>query len=60
MSRIAFVLLLAGSILPEPAPPRPGDSLRILFAGDLAWGESYQDEYEKAGQAHLLKEHGYD
>jgi len=59
MMRIAFALL-AASILHEPAAPRPGDSLRILFAGDLAWGESYQDEYEKAGQAHLLKEHGYD
>jgi len=58
--RIAFVLLLAGSILHEPAAPPPGDTLRILFAGDLAWGESYQDEYEKAGQEHLLAQRGYD
>ena len=35
-------------------------SLRVLFAGDLGWGESYQDEYEKAGKGHILKAKGYD
>jgi hypothetical protein len=53
-------LLLALSVAYGQSAPRAGGPLRILFAGDLGWGESYQDEYEKAGQGNVLKEHGYD
>jgi hypothetical protein len=52
-------------LFPKTAPPALGPlaataSLRVLFAGDLGWGESYQDAYEKAGKGHILKAKGYD
>ena len=56
---VASTLLAVAGAHGQSAPPTAGP-LRILFAGDLGWGESYQDEYEKAGQGNVLEEHGYD
>jgi hypothetical protein len=57
---IVATLLLCVSIVYGQSAPRTSAPVRILFAGDLGWGESYQDEYKKAGQGNVLEEHGYD
>lgn len=36
------------------------NKLRILFVGDTAFGENYQEKYSKEGGKNILKEMGYD
>lgn len=64
MKRVTTVVLLCGLLAAAGSragqAPAGAASLRVLFAGDLAWGESYQDQYEKAGQGNILKQRGYD
>lgn len=57
------LLVLLGVIFPfadGQAGERRESPIRIVFAGDLGWGESYQDKYEKLGRGNVLKEKGYD
>jgi hypothetical protein len=35
-------------------------ALEVLFVGDTAFGENYQEQYEQYGEANILKERGYD
>ena len=56
---IAAILLTAAMLNAQDLKTEK-KSFSILFAGDLAWGESYQDIYKKNGKGNILKEKGYD
>jgi hypothetical protein len=43
---LALTATLAATLLHGQEAPRSAGALRILFAGDLAWGESYQDQLQ--------------
>lgn len=38
---------------------QPREQFDVLFVGDTAFGENYQEDREKRGRTNILKEHGY-
>ena len=57
---LVLSLALALAALVPPGPAAAKEELRVLFLGDTAFGESYQDRRKAEGMENILESRGYD